>query len=329
MTSVAPSLASVDTDYSADCVEFCPLQDQQDLLALGTYQLTHDNDKASTRRRKGRLYTYRVNSETGGLTQQATVDTAAILDIKWSHDAGVLGVVDSVAGLSLYTPGLERVQHIQVTEDDATLCLSLDWASRGGKGNHLATSHSDGQLSLLRPAANGELSVTDQWLAHDLEAWIVACDYTDPNMLYSGADDCTLKAWDLRMQGSPAWVNKRQYMMGVTAIQSSPLREHVLATGSYDEHIHLWDTRMPRQPTAEYHTPGGGIWRLKWHPSQPNRLLSASMHAGAFIFDTDHNTLLRSFLDHQSMTYGADWSFCSDLVASCSFYDHILHIWRD
>jgi diphthamide biosynthesis protein 7 len=56
------------------------------------------------------------------------------------------------------------------------------------------------------------------------------------------------------------------------------------------------------------------------------------MHAGAFVVDMDDQceaTLATSFLDHTSMAYGADWSFSEpDLVASCSFYDHIMHLWK-
>ncbi|RUS32733.1 hypothetical protein BC938DRAFT_474484 [Jimgerdemannia flammicorona] len=44
-------------------------------------------------------------------------------------------------------------------------------------------------------------------------------------------------------------------------------------------------------------------------------------------------TLTSSFLDHQSMVYGADWSCDPDrvrngrsLVATCSFYDHVAHL---
>ena len=95
--------------------------------------------------------------------------------------------------------------------------------------------------------------------------------------------------------------------------QSSPLEPHLLCTGSYDERVRLWDTRNLIRPTmtAEASTPttwctsawrlpqssdhataqnlrsrcpqvgaGGGVWRLRWHPHDPQLLLAACMHNG-------------------------------------------------
>ncbi|KAI9499584.1 putative WD40 repeat domain 85 [Zychaea mexicana] len=337
----ALSLASTDTLFSADSTEFCPIPDHARFLACGTYQLTDERQKSNDAQvRKGKLYLFQVEpnatTTTNSLLQQKQViETPAILDMKWSHalvnDRPVLGVADSIGGLQLYAIDNQQFKpdtHVQVTEDDTVLCLSLDWASRVGRSITplIATSHSNGDLSLVK-ANETDWLVEHQWHAHDLEAWIVAFNYWNPHTLYSGADDATLKVWDTRTYQCTS-TNRRQYMMGVTAMQSSPHNEHTLVTGSYDEHIHFWDTRNMRTPLSEVHTPGGGIWRLKWHPTRSDRLLSASMHAGAFVIDTENSQVVKSFLDHRSMAYGADWSFQQpDLVASCSFYDHIMHIW--
>lgn len=110
-----------------------------------------------------------------------------------------------------------------------------------------------------------------QWSAHDLfgspiEAWITAFDCHDPNILFSGADDATLKGWDRRVGATPTFKNTRQHSMGVCSMQFHPHQQHLVAVGSYDEHVSHWDSRNMARSLASYHA-GGGVWRLKWHPS--------------------------------------------------------------
>lgn len=106
---------------------------------------------------------------------------------------------------------------------------------------------------------------------------------------------------------------------------------------------------------------GGGAWRLKWHPNilRKTDLLVACMHDGFKVVhfeslpnpDAERSSEGRTTLDlasytitarndvHTSLAYGADWQFASStsagdsaqgfsVIASCSFYDHMLSIWR-
>ena len=132
----------------------------------------------------------------------------------------------------------------------------------------------------------------------------------------------------------------------MTTIQSHPFIEHILAVGSYDNTVRLFDTRKPPVPLTQVDV-GGGAWRVKWHPSpaRKNDLLVACMHDGfkvvrfncvgnASSSSDDQWQVVKRFDEHESLAYGVDWSFAEPrkgedtLIASCSFYDHALHLWR-
>jgi len=212
-------------------------------------------------------------------------------------------------------------------------------------------SLSDGNLTLLEPGQTGQPVVTNTWAAHAHEPWCVAWNYWDTNVIYSGGDDLQLKVWDVR-QGfeQPVTTNKR-FDAGVTCIQSHPNVEHLVAVGSYDATVRLFDSRKPLKPLAQAQA-GGGAWRVKWHPSpsRSNDLLVAAMHDGFKIVrfhdigrQTDPSShtdgtnweIVRRYDEHESLAYGVDWSYESwqdqpsqTLIASASFYDHALHLWR-
>ncbi|KAF9134886.1 Diphthine methyltransferase [Mortierella sp. 14UC] len=368
------SLDSDDTIYSADSIEFCPFQSHSHLFACGTYQLAKDeseDEPAPTPEpadtdssdddepvkvdkpmlRLGRLLVYAVEGETEDtlkLNNLERIETAAILDMKWSHQLingnPTLGLADASGDLSLYQfksagNDLEIVTKYQ-TNTSSKLALSLDWSNRvqTTEQPQIAVSLSNGDITILDlDPTSSTLTESLTWHAHDFEAWIVGWNYHDTNILYTGADDCRLKGWDRRMDCSYATFTSRAHQMGVCSIQSNPHDEHTLATGSYDENVLIWDTRSMRQPLSTTET-GGGVWRLKWHPTRKDVLLAGCMHNGFHVINYDEGwstgTIGSSFMDHASLAYGTDWSYGptkSDelpLVASCSFYDHLLHLWR-
>ena len=255
-----------------------------------------------------------------------------------------------------------KQHHVQSIGDDGRLALSCDWFD----GDKICVSDSKGNVSCLSVASSNQCASSlplESWKAHEYEAWVASFDrHGDGQLIYSGGDDSCFRLWDLRENlTSPAMTNKKAHEMGVTSIESSPFDCNLLATGrydsgksyldydicnflsslpSYDERLLLWDKRQMKTCTSETHL-GGGVWKLKWDPDGGRHLLAATMHNGFHIINcsaddnADHTQprIIASYREHSSLAYGCDWSRqpCSKtsekMIATCSFYDHSLHVW--
>lgn len=259
---------------------------------------------------------------------------------------------------------------------------------------NIVVSHSDGSLVLANVHVTDKtdehegkaqairLEVQSKWKAHDLEAWICAFDYWDPHVIYSGADDALLKFWDARMLPAfdatavddgeeelptstgafPTFVS-REHKQGVCSIRCHPHNPHILATGSYDEGLRIWDKRNMKSPMHRLKL-GGGVWRLKWHPDprKADYLLAVVMHNGGQIintrlglahsqetsaFETATPEVISEYHQHgpTTLVYGGDWSWHTQeelasllpgsapddayacLVGTASFYNKRIDLW--
>ncbi|QRV76170.1 WD domain, G-beta repeat protein [Ceratobasidium sp. AG-Ba] len=335
----------VDTELPADSVEFCPRDESRNILVCGTYNLIKDSeggDASSTgtkqpQTRNGHCLVYEVDEISRKLKEVQRIETAAIPDLKWSYNdsspRAILALAESVGSIRLYewqqeNKNLSTIQTIQVAEPHV-LCLSIDWNDR-----------------VLQESHESQMEVDSTWYAHEFEPWVAAWDYWSPRIVYSGGDDCKMKGWDTRTTcDSPTFVNKR-FEAGVTCIQTHPFIEHMIAVGSYDNTVRLFDSRKMTVPIADVEV-GGGAWRVKWNPSPDRKedLLVACMHDGFKVVkcpirDSDAGivvekpSVMSSYNAHDSLAYGVDWQHgvskensSEGLVASCSFYDHVLHLW--
>lgn len=254
-TVVEPT-QSFSTDLPAAALEFCPVEPFTDVFVTGTYKL-HESDPdgkqeevasgAEQQTRSGRCLIYQKDAT--GFRRMQELDFAGILDLKWNHapsSAPLLGVADSIGQISILnlskdessqSPRLSTIHTIQCGATSSTLCLSLDWSNRRGQGvGFIATSLSDGVISVLRPS-EGAWDIAQTWKAHEYEPWVVAFDYWNENVVYSGGDDLTFRGWDIRActeDDSPPtalFKDKKSFSGGVTSIQSSPHDEHILAVG--------------------------------------------------------------------------------------------------
>jgi hypothetical protein len=50
----------------------------------------------------------------------------------------------------------------------------------------IVTSHSSGEITLFDVNSTSNVTVVEQWQAHDLEAWIAAFNYWQTDVIYTG-----------------------------------------------------------------------------------------------------------------------------------------------
>lgn len=240
-------------------------------------------------------------------------------------------------------------------EDGASICLALAWNdvvnADEEDGDRIVASYSNGAVALHDVGeVNGSIHVNEsiRWKAHSMfgcpsEVWTCSFLRGSRSVVLSGADDCTLKLWDIRETQRPVnKIGEEEFEAGVTAISPHPSLDHIFAAGSYDEHVRIFDDRKLHEPLSKVHV-GGGVWRIKWHPSCWKRggsrqhfgkMLVAAMHGGCRLveaaalleIESDETTIISKFTAHESMAYGSDW-VSADAVASCSFYDRQVFLW--
>ncbi len=277
-------------------------------------------------------------------------------------------------------PGSEMVVSLSdgsvaiVAVSNATRANETDNASRSSSDNN--NNNSSSTRSNSNPLS---LRLSSRWQAHDMEAWIAAFDYWDLNRVYTGSDDTHFKLWDRRMlpviaedddaaagfasaedaaeyqvPRAVAVMTSREHSQGVCSVHCHPHNEHLVASGSYDEYMRVWDKRAMKTPLLKHHV-GGGVWRLKWHPrpEHSSMILVAGMHNGVHVIDTglfasqasavDSHvsassssaavTLMLAESDRRSLStvaeyhrhgpttlaYGADWSWAN----TASYFSHV------
>jgi diphthamide biosynthesis protein 7 len=336
-----------DTKLTADVVVWKP-SSTEIVLACGTYQLDKELNQ-----RLGYFYLIEIDPEQNKMNVLNTVnyENSGILDMKWTDQEHLI-TIDSNNNLKYFfyekeNHSIELLNELNLdqSKDTKSIGLTLDFLKVNESQLNVLTSDTLGNLSLTQ-IDNHNMNEIRKFKAHDYEVWSVLIDKNDPNIIYSGADDCLLKMWDIRepehRQASKCGV----FEGGVCSIihlqrndDLSCLSEcgtHNLLCGSYDERIHVLDKRNLKHSIKQSKKLDGGVWKMKIN-SERNLVLCACMHTGVHLVDL--NTLESKFYYDKhglnNLAYGCDWCPSkieseqnSDLIATCSFYNHSLRVWK-
>ena len=329
---------STSTQYTACSVECCHHPDHGHIVGVGTYQLCQE-----TGTRLGQIVLGLVNLDNIKLgdnvyTEACSLSCSGVLDMKWSHhNEPKLAVAEAGGDVVIYevvkdqeSEGKLKLKSISRTNVSNGLCLALEWSF---DSERIVISDSLGCVTMLTVSDEDVVAkMTNISNTHGFEAWTVCLSKHDTNIFYSGGDDCKLNCYDLRSNdSSPVRSNKSSHSMGVTSMVASARSSNVLVTGSYDEHVRMWDVRNLRSETSSYSV-GGGVWRLKPKPEDEDVMLVAAMHDGFKI--AQNCEIVQEFREHESLAYGADWvadfqfeDTQQSMIATCSFYDCLFKTW--
>lgn len=136
------------------------------------------------------------------------------------------------------------------------------------------------------------------------------------------AADCTIRIWDAH---TGRLIHTLEgHLAGVSTIAWSP-DSNVLASGSDDKIIRLWDTSTGRClpfPLVGHHN---YVYSLAFSP-KGNMLVSGSYDEAVFLWDVRTARIMRSLPAHSDPVSGVDFVRDGTLVASCSS-DGLIRIW--
>ncbi|KAG4076062.1 hypothetical protein HA402_010857, partial [Bradysia odoriphaga] len=116
-------------------------------------------------------------------------------------------------------------------------------------------------------------AILDQkWTEDDRQRQLL---WWNNHIVYSGGDDTSLHVYDRGI--STKTMTNKSHMAGVTSLLSLENREHILAIGSHDENLRIFDLRTFKNPLSSIDLKGG-IWRIKPDPVLKDLLLYACMY---------------------------------------------------
>lgn len=345
------------TELNADSVEWCPIKNYRNFFICGTYQLSKSENLKDAKKknpkelRKGHLYLFQLVQEPEILKLVERIAMVGILDCKWAHrpiaNNIFLAIATALGDIRIFklqdesTVSLKHVCTHKLSSSKTTIALSLDWSTGLNESDvKIVISDSEGFITLVS-FADGQICEDCKWKLHDFHAWIVAFNYWNTNVFYSGGDDCQLFIYDRR--SDKVGKNDKVHTAGITSMQMNLKKEYSLISGSYDEKVAFWDVRQMKLPKNLLST-GGGVWRLKWEPNECSDLAAACMHNGFLAIDGNNCSIIAEYKEHSSLAYGIDWSSLEQseisdyfdietlgdkklhLLSMCSFYDNLLSI---
>jgi len=160
----------------------------------------------------------------------------------------------------------------------------------------------------------GEVKTSDTQMEGHTES-VMSLTMMSGHELVSAGMDNTIRVWDLNK------MQEENVLQGVKAnfcVDYSSKRK-LLATGSSDRHIRLWDARTTTGKVAAAALTSHSLWvsSVKWSPNKEYQLLSGSYDTVVKLWDIrSGKTPLFDLQKHNEKVLALDWSNNTNVIVS-------------
>lgn len=260
--------------------------------------------------------------------------------------------------LCLHTQRLQDLP-IRAWHEHTREAFSVDWSNLNKE--LFASSSWDGLVKIWTPERPSSIQTI---AAHGACVYQALFSPHMPQTIATCSTDGTIKIFDLRQAApappqqlppiggpnaptSPAALVVPAHPTEVLSIDWNKYRPWVIASGSVDRSVKVWDCRnvksSPGAPGASGPEVGGvcemnlqgheyAVRKVQWSPHRADLLASASYDMTCRVWSTMPSTMqppLRAIHDqHTEFVAGCAWSLYDEgMLASCS-WDHSVHLFR-
>uniref|UniRef100_A0A7E4UX98 Probable histone-binding protein lin-53 n=1 Tax=Panagrellus redivivus TaxID=6233 RepID=A0A7E4UX98_PANRE len=154
--------------------------------------------------------------------------------------------------------------HLLSASDDTTVCL---WDVNGN------------------PTSGSFLDAKTIFKSHSSVVEDVAWHVLHENVFGSVGDDHKLMIWDARHAGNEPNHTVEAHSAEVNCLSFNPFSEYILATGSADKTVALWDLRNLRLKLHSFESHRDEIFQVQWSPHNETILASSGTDRRLHIWD--------------------------------------------
>ena len=163
------------------------------------------------------------------------------------------------------------------------------------------------------------------------------------HLFASVGDDKQLLVWDARdSSDAPSKRVEQAHKGDINCVTFNPFSEFLLATGSTDATVALWDRRNMKQKMHSFEGHKGGVYQLDWAPFSETILASCSSDRRVHVWDVSRigqeqtpedaedgpPELLFIHSGHTAKVSDFQWNRNEEWAAATVSEDNILQIWQ-